>query len=188
MAFRLITGRFQHWSNACKKQFYEKRLHAVYTLQKDVCHNLWRAQTALIHYTRGPAEWLTLKPDTGVLTHLPLGDSGTRRPDTPCSGHRYFDEFTSRQLGLSRPTPLVSATLNWATSTNDAGSPQMSGAYQFDSRSSTHLQSPRNNARQPTRSKPYSAPHTNSRIFRVPVLLLKKIAITCYLTKIDVIV
>ena len=45
-------------------------------LQKDVCHNLWRAQTALIHYTRGPAEWLTLKPDTGMLTHLPLGDSG----------------------------------------------------------------------------------------------------------------
>ena len=36
--------------------FYEKRLHAVYKLQKDVCHNLWRAQTALIHYTRGPAE------------------------------------------------------------------------------------------------------------------------------------
>ena len=37
--------------------FYEKKkLHAVYKLQKDVCHNLWRAQTALIHYTRGPAE------------------------------------------------------------------------------------------------------------------------------------
>ena len=26
------------------------------TITKDVCHNLWRAQTALIHYTRGPAE------------------------------------------------------------------------------------------------------------------------------------
>ena len=25
MAIRLITGRFQQWSNACKKQFYEKR-------------------------------------------------------------------------------------------------------------------------------------------------------------------
>ena len=36
--------------------YYEKRLHAVYKLQKDVGHNLWRAQTALIHYTRGPAE------------------------------------------------------------------------------------------------------------------------------------
>ena len=56
MAIRLITGRFQQWSNACKKQFYEKRLHAVYKLQKDVCHDLWRAQTALIHYTRGPAD------------------------------------------------------------------------------------------------------------------------------------
>ena len=31
----------------------------------------------------------------------------------------------------------------------------MSGAYHFDSRSSTHLQSPRNNASQPTQSKPY---------------------------------
>ena len=38
------------------KTIDEKRLHAVYKLQKDVCHNLWRAQTALIHYTRGPAE------------------------------------------------------------------------------------------------------------------------------------
>ena len=56
MAIPLITGRLQQWSNVCKKQFYEKRLHVVYKLQKDVCHNLWRAQTALIHYTRGPAE------------------------------------------------------------------------------------------------------------------------------------
>ena len=39
-------------------------------------------QTALIHYTRGPAKRLTLKPDTGMLTHLPLGDSGTRQPET----------------------------------------------------------------------------------------------------------
>ena len=56
MAIRLITGRFQQWSNACKNNFTKERLHAVYKLQKDVCHNLWRAQTALIHYTRGPAE------------------------------------------------------------------------------------------------------------------------------------
>ena len=56
MAIRLITGRNKRGVDTCKKQFYEKRLHAVYTLQKDVCHNLWRAQTALIHYTRGPAD------------------------------------------------------------------------------------------------------------------------------------
>ena len=57
MAIRLIMGHFQQWSNACKKQFYEKKDSMRYTkLQKDVCHNLWRAQTALIHYTRGPAE------------------------------------------------------------------------------------------------------------------------------------
>ena len=70
-----------------------------------------------------------------------------------------FRRFTSRQLGLSQPTPPMSTTLNRATSTNDAGSPQMSGAYHFDSRSSTHLQSPRNNASQPTRFKPYSTNH-----------------------------
>ena len=28
----------------------------IIIITKDVCHNLWRAQTALIHYTRGPAE------------------------------------------------------------------------------------------------------------------------------------
>ena len=37
--------------------YAKKRLHnAVYKITKDVCHNLWSAQTALIHYTRGPAE------------------------------------------------------------------------------------------------------------------------------------
>ena len=68
-----------------------------------------------------------------------------------------FRRFTSRQLGLSQPTPPISATLNRATNTNDAGSPQTLGAYHFDSRSSTHLQSLRINASWPTRSKPYSS-------------------------------
>ena len=53
MAIRLITGRLQQWSNVCKNKFM-KEDSMLYT--KDVCHNLWRAQTALIHYTRGPAE------------------------------------------------------------------------------------------------------------------------------------
>ena len=56
MAIRLITGHLQQWSNACKNNITKRRLHAVYKITKDVCHNLWRAQTALIHYTRGPAE------------------------------------------------------------------------------------------------------------------------------------
>ena len=35
----------------------KNRLHnPVYKITKDVCHNLWRAQIALIHYARGPAE------------------------------------------------------------------------------------------------------------------------------------
>ena len=94
-------------------------------------------------------------------THLPLGDSGTRLQDTLCPGHRCGEDFTSRQLGLSQPTLPMSATLNRATSTNDAGSPQMSSAYHFDFISSTHLQSPRINARQPTWSKLYNTNHFN---------------------------
>ena len=40
---------------------------------------MWqKAQTATLHYTWGPANWPSLKPDTRMLTHLPLGDSGTR--------------------------------------------------------------------------------------------------------------
>ena len=57
--------------------FTKRKLHAVYKITQDVCHYPWHAETALIHYTRGLAEWLTLKPDTGMLTHLPLGDRGT---------------------------------------------------------------------------------------------------------------
>ena len=75
--------------------------------------------------------------------------------DTPCPGHRCFDEFTSRQLGLSRTMPLVSATLIGATRMNNARHPKPPGAYHFDSSSSTHLQCQRINASQPTRSKPY---------------------------------
>ena len=57
--------------------FYRK-LHAVY-ITIDGCHYVWhKVQTATLHYTREPADWLTLTPDTGMLTHLPLRDSGTR--------------------------------------------------------------------------------------------------------------
>ena len=51
-------------------------------IRNDGCHYVGqRAQTATLHYTRGPAE-STLKQDTGMPTHLPLRDSGTRRPET----------------------------------------------------------------------------------------------------------
>ena len=56
MAFRLITSHLQQGSNVCKNKFTKRKLHAVYKITQDVCHYLWRAQTALIHYTRGPAE------------------------------------------------------------------------------------------------------------------------------------
>ena len=58
--------------------FFYRKLHAVY-ITIDGCHYVWhKAQTATLHETRGPAECPTLKPDTGMLTHLPLGDSGPR--------------------------------------------------------------------------------------------------------------
>ena len=82
-----------------------------------------------------------------------------------------FRRFTSRQLGLSRPTPSMSATLNRATNMNDAGSLQRSGAYHFESRSSTHLQSPRINASQPTQSKPYSTNHRDEEDLTRPFAL-----------------
>ena len=56
MAIRLIMGRLQQWSNVCENKFTKEDSMRYTKLQKDVCHNLWRAQTALIHYTRGPAE------------------------------------------------------------------------------------------------------------------------------------
>ena len=71
-------------------------------------------------------------------THLPLRDSGTMTTSiTPCPGHRCFDEYTPRQLGLSRPTPLASAILKRLARTCDDGQHQKSGAYHFDSSSST---------------------------------------------------
>ena len=79
--------------------------------------------------------------------------------DTPCPGHRCFEDFTSHQLGLSWPTPPKGATLNQATNTSNAGHPETSGAYHFDSSSSTHVQSPRINASQPMRSTPYRTNH-----------------------------
>ena len=56
MVIRLITGRLQQWSNVCKNKFTKEDSMRYTNITKDVCHNLWRAQTALIHYTRGPAE------------------------------------------------------------------------------------------------------------------------------------
>ena len=38
------------------KHFLKRRLRAEYKITKDVRRNMWRAQTAFTHYTRGPAE------------------------------------------------------------------------------------------------------------------------------------
>ena len=57
MAIRLIAGRLQQRSRYCAKQqqlFYRK-LHAVY-ITIDGCHYVWqKAQTTILHYTRGLA-------------------------------------------------------------------------------------------------------------------------------------
>ena len=51
MAIRLITGRLQQGSSRyCAKE--QQILHKT-----DGCHYVWqKAQTATLHYTRGPAE------------------------------------------------------------------------------------------------------------------------------------
>ena len=64
------------------------------------------------------------------------------------------DKFTSRHLGLSRPTPLVSATLIRVTRACDDGQHQKSGAYHFDSSLSMHL-NPQNRCKPANIAKPY---------------------------------
>ena len=68
-----------------------------------------KAQTAILQYTWGPAEWLTLKPDTGMPPHLPLGNSGTRRPKTLSA--QGIDVSTNSRL-VRRP--WVGQHLLWA--------------------------------------------------------------------------
>ena len=132
-----------------------RELHAVY-ITIDGSHYMWqKAQTAISHYTREPADWPTLKLDTGMLTHLPLGDSGTRLQRHSLPRTSMFQRIISHQLGLSRPTPLMNASLRRAMHMSDDGRPQTSGAYHFDSSQPTHLRCPRINASQPPKSKPY---------------------------------
>ena len=69
-------------------------------LQKMLATTCGVQKTTLIHYTRGPAEWLTLKPDTGMLTHLPLGDSGTRLQRHSLSRTSMFRRFHFSSAGL----------------------------------------------------------------------------------------
>ena len=82
-----MTGAYLLFLSVISFFISEKLFQLLLLLLLFSNHNLWRAQSALIHYTRGPAELLTLKPDTGMLTHLPLGDSGTKLQDTLCPGH-----------------------------------------------------------------------------------------------------
>ena len=49
------------------------------------------------------------------MTHLPLGDSGTRLQRNSLPRTEVSKNITSRQLGLSRQTPLKNATLKRAT-------------------------------------------------------------------------
>ena len=144
MAIRLITGRLKQRSRyfAKQQQFFYRKLHAVY-ITIDGCHYMWqRAQTATLHYTRGLADWPRLKPHTGMLTHLPLGDSGTRLQTLPAQDINVSKNITSHQLGLSRPTPLLNDTLT-SNAHEWCRLLQMSAAHHFDSSSSTHLHCPR---------------------------------------------
>ena len=46
MAIRLITGCLQQWSNVCKNKFTKEDSMRYTKITKDLCHNLWCAQTA----------------------------------------------------------------------------------------------------------------------------------------------
>ena len=73
MAIRLITGRLQQWSNACKKQFYEKRLHAVYKITKRCLPQ---------HVAESTNRHITLHKRTGRMTNA---ETRHRRADSPSS-------------------------------------------------------------------------------------------------------
>ena len=69
-------------------------------------------RTAISHCTRGPAEFLTLKPDTVMLTHLPLGDSGTRLPETLRAQDIEFSKLVNQPVVMHRSSQGSSSALH----------------------------------------------------------------------------
>ena len=114
MAIRLITGRLQQGSRYCAKNYtkFYRKLHAVY-ITIDGCHYVWqKAQTAILHCTRGrltdQRRNQTQECRLTFLSEIAAQDSR----DTLCPGHRCFEEchFSSAELerwSVSRSSCVV---------------------------------------------------------------------------------
>ena len=77
--------------------------------------------------------------DTGRLTYLLLSNGTQAKGDPYCPVQRCFEEFTSHQLDLSRPTVHANLALKSERSARVTPGHLSSGAYYLESSKPTHL-------------------------------------------------
>ena len=87
-------------------------------------------------------DWLSnphWTPDTGMLTYLFLSYGTLANADHSCPVGRRFEEFTSHQLDLRRPTVHANLALKSERSERVTPGHLSSGAYCLESSKPTHL-------------------------------------------------
>ena len=77
--------------------------------------------------------------DTGMLTYLLLSNGTQANGDHSCQVQRCFEEFTSHQLDLRRPTAHANLALKSERSERVTPGHPSSGAYYLESSKPTHL-------------------------------------------------
>ena len=94
----------QEKSSTQKRKNARARHSRIQTHTTEDCTHGLRSPTQT--HTQGLADWQTPKPETQTCWLTFLRDSGPETTSiTVCPGHRWFDDFTSRQQGLNRPAP-----------------------------------------------------------------------------------
>ena len=87
-------------------------------------------------------DWLSnshCTQDTGMLTYLFLSNGTQANGDYSCPVQRCFEEFTSHQLDLRRPTGYTNLTLKSEQSARVMLGYLLSGAYYLESSKPIHL-------------------------------------------------
>ena len=77
--------------------------------------------------------------DTGMLTYLPLSNGTQANGNHSCPVQRCFEEFTSHQLDLRRPTVHANLALKSERSAHVTPGHLSSGAYYLEYSKPTHL-------------------------------------------------
>ena len=77
--------------------------------------------------------------DTGMLTYLLLSNDTQVKGNDSCAVQRCFEEFTSHQLDLRRPTVHANLALKSERSALVTPGHLSSGAYYLESSKPTHL-------------------------------------------------